>query len=376
MASDRSHNAPVHPDLTDAVTAPSEQAGSVERARAEQHYRQAVRRAGLAVVFGIAGVFVIEALLGATSADRPGLLVTAALAATIGIIWFAFVPRSWFGDLRVFVAAAVSELVLLAMVAMTGGLHSFYTGYLVVPAVVLILAGSARQILALWALAVAGIAVMALRSALVGEAHPEGAFSRLLLLGMCVATCAAVALATGRQRVVTTERAAGLADESVAVRSMAMTDALTNLPNRRALPEHLARFVADAARTGLPFSVVAIDVDGLKAVNDSFGHDAGDQLLRSFAKAIHEAIRGSDVGLRVGGDEFLILLPRTSQVLAKGVAERLIETASMSRSELGPTRFSYGIATQGADERGESVVSRADAALGAAKRERTEVSAS
>jgi diguanylate cyclase (GGDEF)-like protein len=324
------------------------------------------------VVFGIAGVFVVEALLGATAADRPGLLVTAVLVATIGVIWFALVPRTWFGDLRVFVAAAVSELVLLAMVGMTGSLHSFYTGYLVVPAVVLILAGSARQILALGALTVAGIAVLALRSALAGQAPVDGAFSRLLLLAMCIATCAAVALATGRHRVMTTERAAGLADESVAVRSLAMTDALTSLPNRRALSEHLARFVADAARTGLPFSVIAIDIDGLKKVNDTFGHDAGDQLLRNFAKAIHEAIRGSDVGLRVGGDEFLILLPRTTEVFAKRVAERLIETASMSE-QFRPTRFSYGIATQSPGEFGEDVVSRADVVLGIAKRDRTEV---
>lgn len=361
-------------DLTDPVLGTSEQAGSVERARAEQDYRHAVRKTGLAVVFGIAGVFVIEALLGATAADRPGLLVTAALVVTIGTIWFALIPRAWFGDLRVFVAAAVSELVLLAMVAMTGGLHSFYTGYLVIPAIVLILAGSAGQILALGALAVAGIGVLALWSALAGQAPVDGAFSRLLLLAMCIGTSAAVALATGRQRVVTTERAAGLADESVAVRSMAMTDALTNLPNRRALSEYLARFVADAARTGLPFSVIAIDIDGLKKVNDSFGHDAGDQLLRNFAKAIHEAIRGSDVGLRVGGDEFLILLPRTTEVFAKRVAERLIETASMS-GQFRPTRFGFGIATHAPGEYGEDVVSRADAALGVAKRERNEVSA-
>jgi diguanylate cyclase (GGDEF)-like protein len=318
---------------------------------------------------------VVEAFLGAATADRPGLLVTAALVVTSGVIWFALVPRTWFGDLRVFVAAAVSELVLLAMVAMTGGLHSLYTGYLVVPAVVLILAGSARQMLALGALAVAGIALLALRAALSGEPPVEGAFSRLLLLAMCIATCAAVALATGRHRVVTTERAAGLADETVAVRSMAMTDALTNLLNRRALHEQLARFAKDAVRTGLPFSVIAIDVDGLKKVNDSFGHDAGDQLLRNFAKAIHEAIRGSDVALRVGGDEFLILLPRTTEVLAKGVAERLIETAAMSNSQFRPTRFGYGIATQGPGEAGEDVVARADAALGIAKRERTEASA-
>ena len=83
-----SHNVQVRPDLTDPVLGASEQAGSVERARAAQDYRHAVRRTGIAVVFGIAGVFVVEALVGATAADRPGLLVTAALVVAAGAIWF------------------------------------------------------------------------------------------------------------------------------------------------------------------------------------------------------------------------------------------------------------------------------------------------
>src|SRR5688500_12386399 len=95
--------------LTDPVLGTSEQAGSAERSRAGQDYRRAGRTTGLAVVVGIAGVCVIEAFRGATAAARPGLLVTAALVVTIGTIWFALIPRAWFGDLRVFVAAAVSE---------------------------------------------------------------------------------------------------------------------------------------------------------------------------------------------------------------------------------------------------------------------------
>jgi diguanylate cyclase (GGDEF)-like protein len=271
----------------------------------------------------------------------------------------------------VFVASAIAEIVLLTMVVLTGGPQSLYVGYLVVPAVVLILAGSIRQMLLLGGLVIAGIAVLVIASALAGNPPAEGAAARLLLLAMVFATCAGVARATGRHREVTTERAAGLADESVAVLSMAMTDALTNLPNRRALEVHLERFVADVARTGLPFSVIAIDLDGLKRVNDSFGHDAGDTLLRNFARAIQGAIRGSDVGLRIGGDEFLIMLPRTSEVPAKRVAERLEETAVLFPGQSGPARFSYGIATQRPGESGDDVIARADAALSGAKRGRS-----
>ena len=355
----------------ESILAGSEQAGALERARAAQHYRRVVRATGVAVSFGMAAVFVLNALLPDTAAaDRPGLLASAAFVAATGTFWFALVPRRWFGAYRTLVAATIAELVLLTMVVLTGGAQSAYVGYLVVPAVVLILAGSVQQILLLAALVVTGIAVIALVSTLAGAPPGEGALARLVLLAVVMATCAAVARATGRQREITTERAAGLADESMAVKSMAMTDALTNLPNRRALEVHLPQLVADATRTGLPFSAVVVDLDGLKSVNDDFGHDAGDALLRNFGRAIKGAIRGNDVGLRIGGDEFLILLPRTSAVPAKMVAERLAETAILFPGRSGPAQFSYGIATYRPGESGSDVVARADAALGAAKRTR------
>lgn len=349
----------------------SEQAGSVERARAAKTYRRAVRTTGITVVFGIAAVFALEALLpGTTEADRLGLLVTAALVVVTGTIWFALVPQHWFGTARAFVAAVVSQLVLLTMVVLTGGAQSVHVGYLVVPAVVLILSGSVRQILLLGGFTFAGVGLIALSNALAGNPPAEGTSSRLLLLVMLIGTCAAVARATGRHREVTTERAADLADDSVAVMSMAMTDVLTNLPNRRALEGHLERLVAEAARTGLPFSVIAIDLDGMKQVNDGFGHDAGDDLLRNFGRAINGAIRGTDVGLRIGGDEFLILLPRTSEVPAKRVAERLAETAVLFPGQSGPAQFSYGIATHRPGESGDDVGARADLMLRSAKQAR------
>lgn len=357
-----------------AVNDESEHAGSQERARAAERYRVAVRTTGIAVVFGLPGLFVVDALLPTTTeANRQGLLISAALVAAAGAVWFGLVPRRWFGGRRVFAAAAISEVVLFTMVFQTGGLQSLRIGYLVLPIVALILAGSARQIVWLGGLVVAGIAVLGLAAALAGD--PSGArdsaVSRLLLLSSVVAFCVAVARTTGRDRTMTTERAAGLADESATVLSMAMTDVLTNLPNRRALDAHLGRLAADATRTGLPLSVMAIDLDGLKAMNDAHGHAAGDVLLRNFGAAIDRVIRGGDVGFRIGGDEFLILLPRTDGSQAERVAVRLHEEVSVIPTPQGPARFSHGIAALEPGGSGQDLVRRADAALYASKRARS-----
>ena len=346
-------------------------AGAAERAQAARSYRGFVRATGIVVSFAIAGIFAIDALLpSTTSANRTGLLIGAALVIVSGTAWFGFIPRSWFGEARIFTATAIATFVVLITVELTEGPRSPYLGYLVIPAIVLILAGSAVQMAALAAIMFGAIALMAIQTLVAGEDLGSAAPSRLLLLATVLGVCAGVAYATGRSRERVTERAAGLAQETAAARSLAMTDALTGLPNRRALDEHLTRFAADALRTGLPFSVVALDIDGLKRLNDETGHDAGDALLRDFARAIDEVIRGSDVGLRVGGDEFVLLLPRTTEVPAKTVTERLVTATEQYSTPFGPPRFSYGTATYRAGEPEYDVITRADAALNQMKRER------
>ena len=339
-----------------------ETAARAERQRATQAYRRSVRNTGVAIVVGVAAVFALSALLPATTQqDRVGLLVSAGLALVTGFIWYAVIPHAWFAGLRVFAACTVATAVLLVLVVLTGGAQSLYVGYLVIPAVVLILEGSLGQMLLLATLIGAGVAVIAAISAAGGVPLGEGAPARLLLLATVVGACAAVARVTGRQRVVSVERAAGLAQEGERARSMAMTDPVTGLLNRRALDQELEGCVSDALRTGVPFSAIAIELDGLKRVNDELGHDAGDVLLRSFARAIHQAIRGGDVGLRIGGDEFLILLPRTNEMSARTVAERLEESAPTVAS------FLYGIGTHRQGEPGGQVLLTAHTALTTAK---------
>src|SRR6476661_3592383 len=109
-------------------------------------------------------------------------------------------------------------------------------------------------------------------------------------------------------------------EESV---EMAILDPLTGLHNRRYMASHLATLFDDASRRGKPRSVLLIDIDHFKAVNDSHGHDAGDAVLREFATRIRRDTRGIDLACRLGGEEFVVVMPDCDLAKAYQVGERL-----------------------------------------------------
>ena len=154
--------------------------------------------------------------------------------------------------------------------------------------------------------------------------------------------------------------------------ALSQTDPLTGLPNRRALSQHLREELHRATRYRTPVSLLLIDVDGLKQVNDAHGHAAGDRVIRTVALAITHMLRESDFGARWGGDEFGIVAPNTTSEAARTSAQRLVDRVSSQRDEHGhcPT-VSVGIATfdpnrsEHADV--ESLAGAADRALYQAK---------
>jgi two-component system cell cycle response regulator len=111
---------------------------------------------------------------------------------------------------------------------------------------------------------------------------------------------------------------------------MSRSDPLTGLYNRRHLDEQLARLHADADRHQEPLCVLLLDIDHFKRVNDTYGHPAGDVVLCSFADRLRSNVRGNDVVGRWGGEEFLVLMPRTDLAGALEVAERLRAAAAAS----------------------------------------------
>ena len=154
------------------------------------------------------------------------------------------------------------------------------------------------------------------------------------------------------------------------MRRMAAVDGLTGLANRRAFDSALRAEVERSARTGQPLSLVLLDVDHFKRINDTFGHQSGDDVLRNVG-AVLAAGRATDLAARYGGEEFAVLLPACSSADAVAVAERL----RAGIAAVGPPEVtaSAGVATLQARpgtkaDQGSALVDAADSALYQAKR--------
>jgi diguanylate cyclase (GGDEF)-like protein len=155
--------------------------------------------------------------------------------------------------------------------------------------------------------------------------------------------------------------------------TMTRTDALTGLPNRRAFDEDLAREVSRARREGVRLTLAFLDIDGFKPVNDRFGHDAGDALLRSVASVLdHESRRGVDLPFRLGGDEFAVLMCGTDAAKAREAVGRLRELALEGPGGLRAfgADLSVGVVELSPVESLSEFYKRADDAMYAVKRER------
>ncbi len=150
----------------------------------------------------------------------------------------------------------------------------------------------------------------------------------------------------------------------------AFTDHLTGLANRRRFERQLEREVSRTQRYGRPFCLLLLDIDNFKQVNDSHGHEAGDEVIRRLALTLQAGTRGIDLAARVGGEEFAVILPETDFVGGLDVAERLrIAVREMNVPLIGQVTASFGVAEFPVSAAtGRELVSVADAALYQAKR--------
>lgn len=163
------------------------------------------------------------------------------------------------------------------------------------------------------------------------------------------------------------------------LRRSGFTDVLTGWHNRRYLQARLKEELARACRDGRSLVCMMLDVDHFKGVNDSFGHAAGDAVLRELAQRVDAEVRSSDVAARFGGEEFVILLPRTTSAEGRHVAERVREAVAAAPFDvpaggqvgvtvsIGIAEFRPGAGRSDMKSLGEALIARADAALYDAK---------
>lgn len=154
--------------------------------------------------------------------------------------------------------------------------------------------------------------------------------------------------------------------------ALSLTDALTGVPNRRSFDQALDREVARSRRHKYPLGFIMLDIDHFKRVNDTFGHEGGDEVLRAFAMTVSGSLRKGDSLYRYGGEEFAVVLPHADEQGVKVVAERIVAAVASSPVHLGsnvvPVTTSAGGASMDAAGDGRAALSRADAALYEAKK--------
>jgi two-component system cell cycle response regulator len=154
---------------------------------------------------------------------------------------------------------------------------------------------------------------------------------------------------------------------------LSVTDALTGLQNRRYMEGHLRTLVSESIRSGRSLSMLVADIDHFKVINDTYGHDAGDEVLKEFAVRLKRNTRGIDLACRLGGEEFVIVMPDTDLEHAYQIGERLraciaADEFTVSDNSVRITA-SVGIGTlENSNDTPETMFKRADKALYLAKR--------
>ncbi|MDR0440317.1 MAG: GGDEF domain-containing protein [Candidatus Accumulibacter sp.] len=165
------------------------------------------------------------------------------------------------------------------------------------------------------------------------------------------------------------KRIAELEKELGETRQAVFTDPLTGALNRRGFERAYTREMARSRRSGKGMALIMIDVDDFKALNDQYGHLAGDRVLVHLARVLRESMRPSDVLCRFGGEEFVLMLPGTPIDDACKAAQRFLSVFSWTVSDIGQTvTFSAGVVAHGHSESLDEAIARADAAAYAAKR--------
>lgn len=244
-------------------------------------------------------------------------------------------------------------LVIGTGVVLSGGPHSPAMIWLTIPPMALPVRFPMRVVIT-----GTGLAVAVMLASSIGTDPAGFVADPFLTIAASTTLIVAVAYATAMMKMEMQQRTA------------ALVDPLTGLLNRSSVTNRFRELTAQAAHNSEPLTLVVFDIDHFKAVNDAHGHAAGDQVLREIADAVRDTMRSFDLLYRIGGEEFLLLLPGVDTTEGLAVAERIRSTIEHRRSAGLTVTISAGVCTaRGAGLDYDSVFAKADAALYQAKLE-------
>ncbi|MDX6698332.1 MAG: hypothetical protein QOE65_1729 [Solirubrobacteraceae bacterium] len=317
-----------------------------------------------AALYAVGAVLLVPpAFFHGNASHRPGILALAGLSAVAAAGLVALDRLGRASESLAFAAELLAVGIVAALVAQTDGAQSLYPAYFLLPVLhAAVFQGRAR------ALGVGLAALMAFLAPLVYERHHAGAFGKIALAGLLPAIAFAVVtqVAVGALR---RDRRALEEREAEALR-IAESDELTGIGNYRRFWRALQSEAARARRHDQPFSLIVLDLDGFKAINDHLGHQAGDETLRRVARALEGQLREEDVLCRQGGDEFGVIAVAAGEAETAELARRLVDAVATAGGHglEESLAASAGWATFGSPERtAEGLLALADRALREAK---------
>jgi diguanylate cyclase (GGDEF)-like protein len=294
----------------------------------EVQLRLAMVRAGVWLTYAVCGTGALYAVVTWEQAHRPLILVLLAVAMlgglTIPLLPIERIVRGRLAEPFLVTWSVLDVALIAVIVAADGGVRSPFSAVFFLPLIFAALFYPLRSFVPVGALAVFAFVA----GAASGESNPDPTY-----VGFIATSLAAVAVMCAWQ--------AQNHDRNRALLNLiSRTDPLTNTLNRRGFEERLEAELAQAARSGQPLSLILLDLDRFKAVNDRLGHAAGDELLCWVAARVEGAVRPMDCFGRLGGDEFAVLAPGTSKLEAQEVEARVrVELAARIAVTAGIASF-------------------------------------
>ena len=317
----------------------------------------------------VAYLFIAAALVVVTVTQnwqqQPLIYLLAAAGVVLVVVGQDMLPTALLGPRRLTIEALTMIVFVSILVVLTGGYTSpFFVGYLLVVGSASLWGGTRTPLVLAVAASVGYVSAVVLTPLIYGSALPADALASVAFILVAIGLVAYVAAVISREQ----------RRSSEAALSLSRFDALTGLYSRSTFERALEQEVLRAGRTGRAFSLLLLDLDALKPVNDRYGHDAGDRLLAAIGDVMRGGVRATDVAARLGGDEFVVILPETDIAGAQLVAEKLRHDIGRltlpTNGMMVSSSVSIGVVGFPEDGRGApELLRRADQAMYQAKRQ-------